>query len=550
MHKITSKINLLWSVGWIVSLTFSLPACNNSGDSGPWKSLAPENYHFYSANGGLYAVDPRDLRNPIELEPPTSDIMAPVLMQNFIVNGDSLNTRTKSFPMLVYAKNGQLWRVNALLDNDLSPEQFTQESNSFDICWAGSGGIPNPDSRLLYDMVYIYTTPGENGVCIDNQQIGFDNMQKFIFASDSGIQSPSLYVETSQPEPSDVVYSYSKGSKSGPPYSFTTVGQLVFEDSSLVWYDGERSPASKIILASNISFVQNLYQWRINTGFLNVDGELRQFDKKTKTLGPSLHTFPPNSDPYNNLDFSRDDDNDEWATIIDSSGIYRMPIDGSQRPKNIFKPASDTPYLSLERTTTNRLILRIDTSQTSRIVSLRKNDGSLIELASVDDKENFLREIVVLEETIMIAVEGKNPQILFTTPLGNIKKTLANTLYIQPLNRTRYDDNSTFADIRFFTATLQNETEILFSVFNFAGNFFTNIGSVTDDSASSTFTNGYYNLYLDYQFNDSGSGIFSLANKPTLLFYANINQNNSLAPIASNAEGFTVISQSWYNRIN
>ena len=528
INNIKKFVRTTISISLTLCILITIESCDESQtDSSSNKITISENYLFYSNNGGVFAVDSQSPTNPIEVEAEGSSVSGAELIRDVFPVGSSNNSKSAYYPYLVYAKQGYLWRVNALKLSALAPELFSRESKAFNICYASDTLASNATSDNY--MIYEYSISSDSADCVLSSSL---NEKKYIEVSGPVSQSPKFRNES--PEYSfnrSAVKVFVDSTGEFPNVSYTITGQLVRESTgagtmNLVWYDSELNIASRLVVTSNISGAYYLRQGLEHTYFLVIDGQIRLFDNTTKELGEPLHTYPVNNTYYPDLDPEYSSSRE--ISIFDTSGIYRLPRDGSSSARKIYARPDNVIAMEGSGATEDYLIVIIHTEQDESVIAIPFNDTGVKILAHINVTNTHYSYIGTLSgNRVVIGASGDARFISFVSADGRSNYTIPNAVpikfyFVQQLLQKPPGFPYLLAgvvnnDLASLTIISLDET----------GRKLVNLGTIP-------FSGSVQMLQTRDHFNDDGSGLIAIKNTEinSKIFYANIFQDNSLTFIA------------------
>jgi hypothetical protein len=164
----TMALSKYYFFGMTFLVTLLLAACGGSSDGnrdGFHLGTNSASYLFYL--GSLNAVDSDNPASPIVVEP-GEDIINGSIETVVTADYDPL-TKTSGNEQsyaLIYAKSdGRLYKVNALKERSLIPEQLSSESNANQMCTPLSKQAVISDYNNPGNSQYLYSLPGVDAVC-------------------------------------------------------------------------------------------------------------------------------------------------------------------------------------------------------------------------------------------------------------------------------------------------------------------------------------------------------------------------------------------------
>jgi len=445
MNKILT--NVFWFVTTCMLLILLNSCSDNDSDTNSSNTLFASglsysnNYLFYSSAGAIYAVDPLSPDASIPIEPEEANATAPVLLYDYYTQ--NVGARSLLYPALVYAKEGNIWAVNAFGNSALKRAQLSNENQAHHVCKARSRR--NGQSNLVFDIDYHYTLAGDDDACFYNvspdlPNVIDDNVEKLanlrMSANDSPepFDSADLVYFPTIPDSLVTLVEYSSIDE-----SYNILGQLVLDDSTqtLLWYDELRSPASKIIIAESVSTVRTFINYATGIVFLDINQQLHLFDGKSKQLSDVLFNFEID-DPYSSV--WSDPANRDNLLIISSKGVYRMPLNASSMPESVYLFSPDVISYRYYGATTNTYLLS-ETDATEKIIYTITKDGlNYSELYRTAGDIN--RFIDVSVNSTRVFIEDTSAKLLkIASEDGQFTKVLENHVIIDFLTPSTTDSN-------------------------------------------------------------------------------------------------------------
>ncbi|MDX1252148.1 MAG: hypothetical protein IDH49_07885 [Gammaproteobacteria bacterium] len=332
-------------------LSASLVACGGgdnpdnpaSGSAGPTAT-----YLFYqdsSAGGVISAVDPADPAHPII---PVETSAASEATFAYHGTYDAATQITSSFHprTLIYAKDGKLWKINALKGSTLSPVQLSNETTANLLCHTTT----NEDFANHNNAVFFYSLPGPDGSCFTSDDIS-KMVRVGMSASDAPFNLGSIQRITSIND-----------SQTG-----AIEGWLATDGNNLNSYDANfANPSMKATFTTGPS----LFIFGGTTAvFLRIDDKLRVYNPETGRLSPSRHTFSPGLTIRSS---GRDGSN---IFFIDGNTIYKMPTEGND-PATQLVSESDAEVCGDLHSIEDKLVYSCSNQTITTIKSVPKTGGA------------------------------------------------------------------------------------------------------------------------------------------------------------------------------
>lgn len=332
-------------------LSASLVACGGgdnpdnpaSGSTGPTAT-----YLFYqdSRDGGVIsALDPADPAHSIIPVETSAAAEATIIYHGTY---DAATQITSSFHprTLIYAKDGKLWKINALRGSTLSPAQLSNETTANLLCDTRT----NEDFANHNNAVFFYSLPGPDGSCFTS-----DDSSKMVRVGMSASDAPFNLGSISRITPIN-------DSQTG-----AIKGWLATDGNNLNSYDANfTNPSLKATFTTD---VQRFIFDPSSSVFLRIDDKLRAYNPETGSLSPSRHTF---SSSFVMRASTNDGSN---FFFIDGNTIYKMPSEGND-PATQLVSESDAEACSNLRLTEDKLVYSCSNQAITTIKSVPKTSGA------------------------------------------------------------------------------------------------------------------------------------------------------------------------------
>lgn len=321
-------------------------------------------YNFYSdKNGGLYAVD-----SSSPTSPQTVDTGVATNSTGTIVYG-SYDPATKVASGLhahyvVYAKGGNIYRVNAVKGQSLAPAQVSSETGAVTVCFTS----PDVDLMNVDNSIYIYILPGTDGACNTS-----DDVEKMVTVGMSASTSPITITPKTL---NRIGYGIHDANMS-------IVGFLVTDSGVLKKCNLNLSTCSD--LKTGVSSVSEMGSyWAPFKIYLKIDNGLYVYDAGANTLSSSLYTFTGTTS--------------SWGSKIDSSAFYFA--DGTKILKLPHNSSSVTTLITETAAINNSQLKLTDNSLVYEVSSktlkaVPKTGGAATTLASVSGASDSISTLGV-----------------------------------------------------------------------------------------------------------------------------------------------------------
>jgi len=344
-------------VGVTVLFTLLLAACGGSSDGNndgvnPGTNTAA--YLFY--RGSLNAVDSDNPASPIVVEA-GEDIINGSIETVVVADYDAL-TKTGSNEQsyaLIYAKSdGRLYKVNALKERSLIPEQLSSESNADQMCTPLSKQAVISDYNNPDNSQYLYSLPGVDAVCGTS-----DDLLRMVRLRMSANDAPIEAKKALRP-----LIDLNNGAISG--WLVNDVGALKTCDANF-----RNCGATIAHVATDAIFWldSKRHEWLL----LEIDGQFFTYNILTQTLSPPRFTRPGGT-PFNMAAVA--DGNTVYLAHYDT--IYQFPADDSASTEVFLVEANPVHGLKV---TTNKVIYRSGGS----LKAIEKTGGTAMTLVSGSD---------------------------------------------------------------------------------------------------------------------------------------------------------------------
>jgi len=538
--KITNKFHIFTTSLLLILLT-SCSENNNSGDSNALFTNGvnyTNNYLFYSSAGAIYAVDPLSPDTSIPIEPEEANATAPVMLP--MISSQNADTRTRLYPALVYAREGKIWAVNAFANDNLNRAQLSNESQAFHICDAQGWRIWRSD--IEFGIEYHYTLAGDDNICDKyNWADGTinDDDEKTVTLLMDATDSPQPFDTRDLKFPNipgslETFSTYDKATK-----SYTIIGQLVLDETAktLIWYDKDRNPTSKIVVAENVTSVKSLQYSSNEAIFLNIDQQLRLFDSKSKTLSGVLLSFDfDDAYPYMPVEnYNRD-----AVFVVGSTGLYYMPRDASISPELIYQLPLDATSYRFYGNTVSAFVIAEQYTAEKVVYAITKNGQNKTELYRTTRNPNRFIDVNLSRTTRIILEDYSNKLIKIASEDGEFVKQLENHVIIDYLEPNTIDINNN-RNTWILTGKYIGNTELTLLTIDSDGNQLVELGTVpnlSSQTVSQRLLISSENTLITLPINNNDE-----------IYFANLKVANSLIRITDNDINDKAIKTIWHEEI-
>ena len=282
-----------------------LVACN-SGNPGPseeeqLKAVQEQvsSYFLYLSDwSSIKAIDINDPSNPIIVEPENLTIRGAIAAPEIIPFGQNPEKSYIVNDTLVYAKDGGLWVMDNISQNNFTPRQFSDESNSYNLCYGSLGATGlDPNERFYY-----YLLPGNDNECYSgnyyqdptNNNVWLpplsDNIRKWVTLNADSNTTPN--------ESPDFVSYISSSSITFNQYdpllrTSRTLGLLALDElGNLVWFEGTDFSAPTHTVASGVTSLSFIAFGATDWAYLAVNGNLVSYRAGDTALSAGYYPLP------------------------------------------------------------------------------------------------------------------------------------------------------------------------------------------------------------------------------------------------------------------
>lgn len=318
--KNTNKIIILLA-------TVYLAACNNgvgSGSSGTESSNTIEqqtrNYYFYLSNGAIKAIDYDNPTSPLTIEPASSNFTSYTANEFLIPVGENTGQQYAARSSLVYAKDGKFWLVDYNANASLAPKQISNINSVSRVCWsdlyAGAGST----------SIFRYTLAGSGDECfLDNSYADtLNNGVRVPANAGMAYQWISMDMDAMTSPNPDASPLHWYGSNTIIFYNSTEHvknasirGVLALDDSdNLLWYEGTDYSAPAHTVATNVTSIHSINYKARSWQYIIVDGFVYGYSPGDLALGNSLYQM-------NSLSF-------HWTIFSEQSSDYFFTVEGQR----------------------------------------------------------------------------------------------------------------------------------------------------------------------------------------------------------------------------
>jgi len=500
-------------------------------------------YLFYQRNGGIYALAGDGVNEPIEIEP-ESDPVSAVVSVPHVISSDKYQWPQTYRDKIAYLREGQFWQVSGDADSSLTPSLLAVDDDTLiQIC--------HLESDLLYDRIekkrdpiLYYSTKGSDGNCNSDKQSSIDDKTKYLKLSDIEALVSKEYKTSEEQEKlnENVVIHFLDNFSPDPVTIKETTGYLMLEDGTLSWLSIEKDIENQIILRENTNKVRPV-RYSSKYAYLIVDDELMYFDVELQSLSPLGHIFPSTENFYPQFTFS---ESSTSFLVTDPSGVYRVSRDDSSVNSVLYKAPDNAKFLYQKGSSASHIVVSLGLDEVTKILSISRTDGEVIELASLDRSAFLTGRTWVVNETVVIAVPGLETEVIFVSVLGEDRINHSNTTLVQDFREPPSNWNSDTPYARFILAKLINDNffdELELISVDSHGNQIASLGTIKTDSN-----------YLDTEISSStlGKAIFAVEHQDYMLdqylynlYHVDLYKDGSLMTIENNMEHNPTIYSVW-----
>ena len=314
----------------ILLLVVVLGACSSGGGSSSSDARSlntieqqTRNFYFYRNDGAIKAIDYDNPTSPITIEPASSNFTA-YTANEFLIpvdgNPDQVYAAKSS---LVYVKDGKFWLVDQNANANLAPKQISNINSVSRVCWsdlyAGAGStsilrytLANFSNECFIDNYYAQTL--NNGVRIP----GITNMvYQWLSMNMNAISPPNPDAGSQGWYGGDSILFYDSTEQ---VKRSSIRGVLALDDSgNLLWYEGTDFSAPTHTVATNVTSLQSINFEAGSWQYIIVDGSVYGYSPGDLSLGSSLYQMSL-------ISF-------QWIILSELSKDYFFAVDGQRLMK-------------------------------------------------------------------------------------------------------------------------------------------------------------------------------------------------------------------------
>ena len=427
----------------VLLLVVSICACNNhSSVSSEEEQLnavqdQTKTYFLYSSDdSSIKAIDIDDPFNPVTIEPTNTSLAGVTAVQTAIPFGPH---KSKSYIVndtLAYAKDGRLWVIDNISLGNLTPRQFSNEENGYNLCSSTLSAL-QPDNGL---KIYSYVLPGAANDCYtgsfyqdpSNNNVWLpefsDNIRKWVMLDASITTAPTESFDTTS-----WIRSESVLFRRFDPIlrNYTVTGLLALDETgALVWFKGTDFSAPVLTVANDVTSMSFIAFGNNDWAYLVVNGNLVSYRAGDSSLSTSYYSLP--SGYFDWQSYGSQQRGYFYASV--GQNLLTVSIETPEAPKLVSTHPYFETIVDQFSETDSHLYLEVRLSDQMLAISFNKSSNDIVELFkynfSPDISSSYRRFLIngnfyySDEITLATTVVDKNGKVINTYPNTFIFSTM------------------------------------------------------------------------------------------------------------------------------